>query len=100
MPEHLVPDIFRQGKSGGSTRFQPVRHAVEIAVRPRRARPQQDGDHHEPHTPSKPTTRLAPSRTSRDPRPLPEELAIQSALTALFEMLGDTRLEPDLEDLL
>jgi hypothetical protein len=39
-----------------------------------------------------------------DPRPLPEEPVVQSALTAifdaLFEMLGDTRLEPDLEDLL
>ncbi|TCN17234.1 DUF2493 domain-containing protein [Sinorhizobium americanum] len=39
-----------------------------------------------------------------DPRPLPEEPAVQSALTAvfhsLFEMLGDTRLEPDLESLL
>lgn len=39
-----------------------------------------------------------------DPRPLPEEPLVQSALTAMFdamfEMLGDTRLEPDLEDLL
>ncbi len=39
-----------------------------------------------------------------DPRPLPEEPLICSALTgifdALFDMLGDTRLEPDLEGLL
>ncbi len=45
-----------------------------------------------------------PFQDEPDPRPLPEEPVVQSALTAifdaLFEMLGDTRLEPDLEDLL
>jgi hypothetical protein len=45
-----------------------------------------------------------PFQDEPDPRPLPEESMVQSALTtmfdALFEMLGDTRLEPDLEDLL
>ncbi len=45
-----------------------------------------------------------PFQDEPDPRPLPEEPVVQSALTAMFdafvEMLGDTRLEPDLEDLL
>ena len=46
---------------------------------------------------------IAPSRTSPTRGRFPEEPVVQSALTAifdaLFEMLGDTRLEPDLEDL-
>jgi len=45
-----------------------------------------------------------PFQDEPDPRPLPEEPVVQAALTAMFdafvEMLGDTRLEPDLEDLL
>ncbi|APO75948.1 hypothetical protein AM571_CH03148 [Rhizobium etli 8C-3] len=45
-----------------------------------------------------------PFEDEPDPRPLPEEPVVQSALTAIFdamsEMLGDTRLEPDLESLL
>lgn len=45
-----------------------------------------------------------PFQDEPDPRPLPEERLVQAALTAIFdavaEMLGDTRLEPDLEDLL
>ncbi|MFS8056346.1 MULTISPECIES: DUF2493 domain-containing protein [Rhizobium] len=44
-----------------------------------------------------------PFQDEPDPRPLPEEPVVQASLTAifgaLFEMLGDTRLEPDLEDL-
>src|SRR5690606_30538401 len=39
-----------------------------------------------------------------DPRPLPDEASIRTGLTGIFEtladMLEDTRLEPDLEDLL
>ncbi|KXF78212.1 hypothetical protein ATN84_23250 [Paramesorhizobium deserti] len=70
-------------------------------------------DAFEPHHSSSPTDRFIyemqiyghrPFQDGPDPRPLPEEPVIQSALTtvfdALFEMLGDTRLEPDLEDLL
>lgn len=45
-----------------------------------------------------------PLQDETDPRPLPEELVVQLALTAMFdafaEMLGETRLEPDLDDLL
>ncbi|MET3523904.1 DUF2493 domain-containing protein [Mesorhizobium abyssinicae] len=45
-----------------------------------------------------------PFQDEPDPRPLPEEPMVQSSLTAMFDafsdMLGDTRLEPDLEDLL
>ncbi len=45
-----------------------------------------------------------PFQDEPDPRPLPEEPAVETSLTsvfgAFFEMLGDTRLEPDLEDLL
>ncbi|MFK0207950.1 DUF2493 domain-containing protein [Agrobacterium sp. NPDC090283] len=70
-------------------------------------------DTFEPHHTSSPTDRFIyemqlyghrPFQDEPDPRPLPEEPIVQSALTAifdaLFEMLGDTRLEPDLEDLL
>ncbi|ANL51114.1 hypothetical protein AMC87_PD00992 (plasmid) [Rhizobium phaseoli] len=70
-------------------------------------------DRVEPHHASSPTDRFIyemqlhghrPFQDEPDPRPLPEEPVVQSALTAifdaLFEMLGDTRLEPDLEDLL
>ncbi|MDR9764170.1 DUF2493 domain-containing protein [Rhizobium redzepovicii] len=70
-------------------------------------------DGFEPHHASSPTDRFIyemqlhghrPFQDEPDPRPLPEEPVVQSALTAifdaLFEMLGDTRLEPDLEDLL
>lgn len=45
-----------------------------------------------------------PFQDEPDPRPLPEEPAVEASLTAVFsaffDMLGDTRLEPDLEDLL
>ncbi|CAN7642231.1 DUF2493 domain-containing protein [Brucella pseudogrignonensis] len=67
----------------------------------------------EPHHASSPTDRVIyemqiyghrPHQDEPDPRPLPEEPVIQSGLTTMFdafaEMLGDTRLEPDLEDLL
>ncbi|CAN7751663.1 DUF2493 domain-containing protein [Rhizobium leguminosarum] len=70
-------------------------------------------DADEPHHASSPTDRFIyemqiyghrPFQDEPDPRPLPEEPVVQSALTAifdaLFEMLGDTRLEPDLEYLL
>jgi hypothetical protein len=70
-------------------------------------------DGFEPHHASSPTDSVIyemqiyghrPFADEPDPRPLPEELVVQAALTAifgaLFEMLGDTRLEPDLEDLL
>ncbi|AVA25810.1 DUF2493 domain-containing protein [Rhizobium sp. NXC24] len=67
----------------------------------------------EPQHASSPTDRFIyemqiyghrPFQDEPDPRPLPEEPVVQASLTAifdaLFEMLGDTRLEPDLEDLL
>ncbi|WFU05883.1 DUF2493 domain-containing protein (plasmid) [Rhizobium sp. CB3171] len=67
----------------------------------------------EPQYASSPTDRFIyemqiyghrPFQDEPDPRPLPEEPVVQASLTAifdaLFEMLGDTRLEPDLEDLL
>ncbi|QPB18788.1 DUF2493 domain-containing protein [Rhizobium sp. 007] len=70
-------------------------------------------DGFEPHHASSPTDRFIyemqiygyrPFEDEPDPRPLPEEPVVQSALTAIFdamsEMLGDTRLEPDLEGLL
>ncbi|UXN57760.1 DUF2493 domain-containing protein [Phyllobacterium zundukense] len=70
-------------------------------------------DGYEPHHASSPTDRVIyemqlyghrPFADEPDPRPLPEEPVVQGALTAIFgalvEMLGDTRLEPDLEDLL
>ncbi|MBX5041135.1 DUF2493 domain-containing protein [Rhizobium lentis] len=66
----------------------------------------------EPHHASSPTDHFIyemqlhgyrPFQDEPDPRPLPEEPHVQSGLTAifdaLFEMLGGTRLEPDLEDL-
>ncbi|MFU0504862.1 DUF2493 domain-containing protein [Pseudaminobacter sp. NGMCC 1.201702] len=70
-------------------------------------------DAFEPHHASSPTDRIIyemqlyghrPFQDEPDPRPLPDEPVVQAALTAifdaLFEMLADTRLEPDLEDLL
>ncbi|OLP62659.1 hypothetical protein BJF93_07155 [Xaviernesmea oryzae] len=70
-------------------------------------------DGFEPEHASSPTDRVIyemqiyghrPHQDEPDPRALPEEPVVQSALTAIFEaffeMLGDTRLEPDLEDLL
>ncbi|WP_349437737.1 DUF2493 domain-containing protein [Pararhizobium sp. A13] len=70
-------------------------------------------DGHEPHHASSPTDRFIyemqiygyrPFQDEPDPRPLPEEPAVQASLTTIFEalleMLGETRLEPDLEDLL
>ena len=67
----------------------------------------------EPHHASSPTDRFIyemqlyghrPLQDEPDPRGLPEEPQVQSAITSIFdafaEMLGDTRLEPDLEDLL
>ena len=45
-----------------------------------------------------------PHQDEPDPRPLPDETAINAGLAGVFEtlagMLEDTRLEPDLEDLL
>lgn len=70
-------------------------------------------DGYEPHHASSPTDRFIyemqiyghrPFQDEPDPRPLPEEPAVQASLTtifdAMFEMLGDTRLEPDLEAML
>ncbi len=69
-------------------------------------------DSFEPHHACSPTDRFIyemqvygyrPFQDEPDPRPLPEEPQVQSSITAIFdafaEMLGDTRLEPDLEDL-
>lgn len=71
------------------------------------------GDGNEPTHASSPTDRVIyemqlhghrPFQDEPDPRPLPEEPAVEAGITAifsaLFEILGDTRLEPDLEDLL
>ncbi|TBY62688.1 hypothetical protein E0H51_35755, partial [Rhizobium leguminosarum bv. viciae] len=68
-------------------------------------------DGFEPHHASSPTDRFIyemqvfgyrPFQDEPDPRPLPEEPQVQSSITVIFdafaEMLGDTRLEPDLED--
>ncbi|WP_036242524.1 DUF2493 domain-containing protein, partial [Mesorhizobium sp. STM 4661] len=45
-----------------------------------------------------------PHQDELDPRPLPDETVVRAGLTGIFEtfagMLGDTRLEPDLDDLL
>jgi hypothetical protein len=70
-------------------------------------------DAQEPHHASSSTDRFIyemqifgyrPFQDEPDPRPLPEEPVVQVSLKtifdALFEMLGETRLEPDLEDLL
>lgn len=70
-------------------------------------------DSAEPHHASSPTDRVIfemqlhghrPFQDEPDPRPLPEEPAVEAALTAVFsaffEILGETRLEPDLDDLL
>ncbi|TCR94791.1 DUF2493 domain-containing protein [Rhizobium sp. BK418] len=65
------------------------------------------------HRPSSPMDRVIyemqlhgyrPFEDEPDPRPLPEEHIARASLTTIFDalsdMLGDTRLEPDLEDLL
>lgn len=67
----------------------------------------------EPHHASSPTDRFIyemqvhgyrPFQDEPDPRPLPEEPIVQASLMTIFDalsdMLADTRLEPDLEDLL
>jgi hypothetical protein len=67
----------------------------------------------EPHQAESPTASLLmelqlyghrPFQDEPDPRPLPEESAVCAALTDIFDALVatfiDTRLEPDLEDLL
>lgn len=67
----------------------------------------------EPQHASSPTDRFIyemqvhgyrPFEDEPDPRPLPEEQVVRASITtivdALCDMLGDTRLEPDLEDLL
>jgi hypothetical protein len=70
-------------------------------------------DSYEPHHDSSPTERVViemqlyghrSHQDDPDPRPLPDETALSEALAAAFEtfagMLGNTRLEPDLDDLL
>ena len=70
-------------------------------------------DGFEPFHASSPTDRVIlelqmyghrPHQDEPDPRPLPDETAINAGLAGVFEtlagMLEDTRLEPDLEDLL
>jgi len=70
-------------------------------------------DSFEPHHASSPTDRVIlelqmyghrPHQDEPDPRPLPDDAVVRGGLAAIFEtfagMLGDTRLEPDLEDLL
>ena len=69
-------------------------------------------DHHEPHA-SSPTEHVLtglqlygyhPHPDEPDPRPLPDEADLAGAVTEIFDALagtlGDTRLEPDLGDLL
>ncbi|SDA96582.1 DUF2493 domain-containing protein [Mesorhizobium qingshengii] len=70
-------------------------------------------DSFEPHHAGSPTDRVIlemqmyghrPNQDEPDPRPLPDETALSDALASIFEtlagVLGDTRLEPDLDDLL
>ncbi|MEJ5083763.1 MULTISPECIES: DUF2493 domain-containing protein [unclassified Ochrobactrum] len=70
-------------------------------------------DAFEPNHASSPTDRVIhemqiygyrPHQDEPDPRPLPEEHVVHSALATMFDafagMVGDTRLEPDLDDLL
>lgn len=70
-------------------------------------------DSFEPHHAASPTGRVIlemqmyghrPYQDEPDPRPLPDEAALGDALAGIFETLAgvltDTRLEPDLEDLL
>ena len=70
-------------------------------------------DPSEPHHAASPTDRVIlelqmyghrPHQDEPDPRPLPDETVIRAGLAGIFEtiagMLGDTRLEPDLEALL
>jgi len=72
-----------------------------------------DISQYEPPQDSSPTDRLLtelqlygyrPFQDEPDPRPLPDEAAIGGAVADMFDALvstlGDTRLEPDLEDLL
>jgi len=117
------PAPRRSASGRGKPLFRPACPMGGIAVRPREARPKptetimnltlpHDGSF-EPHQDASPTDRFIyemqlygyrPLQDEPDPRPLPEEPVVQSTLTtifdAMFEMLGDTRLEPDLEDLL
>lgn len=70
-------------------------------------------DNAEPHHASSPTDRFIyemqvhgyrPFQDEPDPRPMPEEPIVRASLTTIFDalsdMVADTRLEPDLEDLL
>jgi len=70
-------------------------------------------DGYEPYHASSPTDRVVlelqmyghrPHQDEPDPRPLPDDAVIRAGLAGIVEtfagMLGDTRLEPDLEDLL
>lgn len=71
-----------------------------------------DDDGFEPHHASSPTERVIHELQlyghrpfeEPDPRPLPDEQTLRAALGAVFETLAgsftDTRLEPDLEDVL
>ena len=72
-----------------------------------------DHDDYEPHHESSPTEHLIqdlqlhgyrPSEDERDHRPAPEARIIEGAVADIFDALvatlGDTRLEPDLEELL
>ncbi len=83
------------------------------AVASQKADAMTDRDDHEPqHTASATATVLAelqiyghrPFQDEPDPRPLPDERQLSTALTEVFDALvatlTDTRLEPDLEDLL
>jgi hypothetical protein len=70
-------------------------------------------DSYEPYHAASPTDRVIlelqmyghrPHQDEPDPRPLPDEAVIRDGLAGIFEtfagMLGDSRLEPDLENLL
>ena len=69
-------------------------------------------DAYEPYHASSPTDRVIlelqmyghrPHQDEPDPRPLPDDAVIRSGLAGIVDtftgMLGDTRLEPDLDDL-
>jgi len=86
--------------------------AARVAVKPTE-HPMSEHDDHEPHHASSPTDHLLtelqlygyrPFADEPDPRPLPEGHVVAGAIADVFDALivtlEDTRLEPDLDDLL
>ena len=87
--------------------------AARVAANPATEHPVTSDDDFEPHHSASPTDHVLtelqlygfrPFQDEPDPRPLPEGNAVAGAIADIFDALvatlGDTRLEPDLEDLL